>query len=80
MTWSTSRAMVLSMTLMMPRVCAPCCLANLIAANVSAVSPLCEIAMTRSSLLINGSLYLNSEAISLRVGIFVSFSKRYLAM
>jgi len=80
MTVSTSRAIVLSTTLMMPSVFAPCCFASLIAANVSAVSPLCEMAMMRSSLLINGSLYRNSEAISLRVGILVSFSRRYFAM
>jgi len=68
------------MTLMMPSVLMPCCLASRIAANVSAVSPLCEMAISRSVFWKRGCLYRSSEAISMLVWIFVCFSISYLAM
>ena len=50
-------------------------LANLIAANVSAVSPDCETGIIISSWFIIGFLYLNSEAYSTSTGILANSSK-----
>ena len=70
--------MELPFALTTARVLAPSSLASLIAARLSAVSPDCEIIITRSLSVIRGSLYLNSEAISTITGTFASFSITYL--
>ena len=62
-----------------PKIIAPCSLALSIATNVSAVSPLWEIAMMISPLLTTGFLYLNSDAYSTSTGILQSSSIMYSA-
>ena len=51
-------------TLTIERIFAPAALANLVAESTSAVSPLCEIAITTVSLSIESRSYLNSLAIT----------------
>ena len=48
------------------------------AALVSAVSPDCDMAIIRHVLSINGSIYLNSDAISTLTGFLASLSITYL--
>ena len=72
---SASRASVLPRTLQIERVYAPFFFASFIAAIVSAVSPDCETSMSKSFLERIGSLYLNSEAISVSTGILRFDSK-----
>src|SRR3989338_9188106 len=73
-TESDSRSIELPFTFTIDKTFALFLFASLIAANVSAVSPDWEIAMTRVFLLIIGCLYLNSEAYSTSTGIFASSS------
>jgi len=61
------------------KVKAPFSLASLIAAIVSAVSPLCDMEITTSFSEITGFLYLNSEAYSTSTGILAISSKIYSA-
>ena len=72
-----SLAIVDPTTLQTPNTKAPFDFASLIAANVSAVSPDCEMAMTTSVSLITGFLYLNSDAYSTSTGILAKSSKIY---
>src|SRR5688572_32764849 len=58
---------------------APFDFANSIAANVSAVSPDCEIAITMSPSLMIGLRYLNSDAYSTSTGILQNSSNMYSA-
>ena len=66
-------------TLTTPKITAPCRFAFSIATNVSAVSPLWEMAMMISPLLITGLRYLNSEAYSTSTLIRHNSSKMYSA-
>ena len=76
---SVSRAILDPTTLQTPKTCAPASFAVFIAASVSAVSPLWEIAMTTSSGRIMGFRYLNSDAYSTSTGIRVNSSSKYSA-
>ena len=62
----------------MARTLAPCFLDTLRTAKVSAVSPDWDTTITKVLSVIIGSLYLNSEAISVSTDIFASFSIAYL--
>ena len=74
MTLSASLAIDEPTTFVTAKIFAPLLLDSLRAANVSAVSPDWEIKITRVFSSINGSLYLNSDAISVITGIFANFS------
>ena len=65
-------------TLQIPYTNAPFLFATSIAASVSAVSPLCDIAMTTSFSVTTGFEYLNSLAYSTVTGMRQKFSIRYL--
>ncbi len=74
---SVSRGMLEPTTLQMPTTTAFAALANRIAANVSAVSPLWLMAITKSFSLMIGLRYLNSEAYSTSTGMRAYSSIKY---
>ena len=76
-TISASLAIDEPLTLTIAIVSAPACFASSSAALVSAVSPDCDITIIRSSSLIRGSLYLNSDAISTVTDTLAIFSIIY---
>ena len=73
-----SLVMLLPSALTIPSFWLPFDPASLIAARVSAVSPDCVIAITRSPQSMIGSVYLNSDAISTSTGILANRSITYL--
>ena len=80
MTASDSRGIVELFVLQIARTRAPAAFAWRSAINVSIVSPDCEMAITRVFLLIIGSLYRYSLAISTSTEIFAHFSIAYFAI
>ena len=74
---SASLAIEEPFTLTIANTFAPLSFANFKAAFVSAVSPDCEITITKSSGVTIGSLYLNSDAISTVTSVLANFSITY---